>query len=699
MTIATPALTNFTAGEVSPRLFGRVDISKYYNACSEVENFLVHPHGGATRRSGFRYVAGGASHSGTSLLVPFEFNAEQSYVLEFGENDEGQGVIRVFKDRGQVLSGGEPYELESPYGRADLPRLKYAQSNDTLMLVHAGHPVRSLTRQDHDQWELAAVEFTDPPEVWSEGNYPSVVCFFEDRLALAATPNQPNSVWLSRTGAYFDFRLNTREVPLSDWGDALIKDPSDGVRDGKAGDTFLLLDGDSFETECAVKGTTEDGEKRYYRYKGGKVLLASGEDLTVTFADSPGSGEIESVHGADGELQTGFWDEFKLGDRIVATDGEEPLDDDAIEVTLSASQANAIEFMVPKSRLWLGTIGGEWTLGGASSSEPIMPSSAKANQEGTAGAARAMPVSVGFGSLFIQRAGRKVREMAYQFDSDVYASLDLTILAEHISAPKVTQLAYAQEPDSIVYCLRSDGVLLALTYQQDQDVLAWARLVTQGQVESITSIFNHATNADELWALVRRDVGGQERRFVEILEATFEGGGTSDGFFLDSGLSYQGEPVETLAGLDHLAGERITVLADGLIMRGVEVSPAGDIALQQAASVVHAGLPYRSLLKPMAVEGGSAKGTAQTKTKRIVEVSVRFHNTLGGKIGPDENTLEPVYYLTSAAPLGQALDLWSGDKRVKFPKGWGRDGNLCILQDQPLPMTVLMVVPELIVNT
>lgn len=182
MSIATPAITNFTAGEVSPRLSGRVDISKYYNACSQVENFLVHPHGGATRRSGFRYVSDAVDHAGTSKLVPFEFNAEQSYVLEFGEKS-GAGVIRVFKDRGQVLTDeGQPVEVASPYTRANLGRLKYVQSNDTLILVHPSFAPRALKRKDHDSWTLETITFTDPPANWKTGNWPSVACFL--RIAL-----------------------------------------------------------------------------------------------------------------------------------------------------------------------------------------------------------------------------------------------------------------------------------------------------------------------------------------------------------------------------------------------------------------------------------------------------------------------------------------------------------------------------------
>ncbi|MGE4291384.1 MAG: hypothetical protein AB7E32_04150 [Desulfovibrio sp.] len=699
MSIVTPALTNFTAGEISPRLAGRVDLSKYYNGCETLLNFIVHPHGGATRRSGLRFVCEAANQDVASLLVPFEYNAEQSYVLEFSTDAEGQGLMRVFADRGRVLDPetGIQAALATPYEAEDLEGLKYVQSNDTLILTHPSHAPRKLTRTDHHLWTLEEIEFTGLPEKWTEGNWPSTACFFEERLVLAATPQQPNSLWFSRTGEYYDFRINTREVPLDDWDEMEVRS-SANARDGRAGQTFVVLDGGRFENGSVVRGQNPEKEKRFFRYQGEVEFLPDGADLTVTFADTPSGNQVESVHTSEGELNGEFWKALAVGDRIENPEAGEPLADDGIEITLSAAQANAIEFLAPKARLWIGTSGGEWTVGGASSSEALSPSSIKAGQEGTCGSSSTRPESVASASLFIQRAGRKVREMRYNFDSDAYISRDLTILSEHITAPCLKQLAYAQEPDSLVWCLREDGVLLSLTYQPDQEVLAWGRHETEGQVERICTVYNGAALTDELWIIVRRKVAGVWKRFLEYLDPTFESGGTADAYFLDSGLTYDGEPLERLEGLAHLAGENISVLADGLVYSNVPVDAAGGVELERAASRVHAGLPYVSVLRPMRGEGGSQRGTAQTKTKRLTQVSVRFHNTLGGGIGPDQEHLEPIHYLTPSAPLGQALPLWTGDKKVKFPKGWSEDGLLTIVQSQPLPMTVLMVVPEVIIN-
>lgn len=699
MSIANPKVTNFTSGELSPRLEGRVDLSKYYNGCRRLQNFHVHPHGGATRRSGLRHVGQALGQDVPSLLVGFEFNTEQTYILEFAADENDHGRMRVFKDQGRVLDGqGQVYEMETPWGADDLDRLKWAQSHDTLIVVHPDYAPRRITRSGHADWSIEAIAFTGQPDEWGENNWPGAVCFFEERLVLAGVPDRPSTIWFSRTGEYFDFRTLTREVPLKDWNDFEIKNAAGGARSGVAGHTFAVYAGDAFEKGSVLRGQNTAGEKRWYRYLGSRTFVSDTEDQTITFVDSPTtSTHIESVW-TGGSLNTAKWEAFELGERIEAEPDFEPLDDDGIEITLNAAQANAIEFLVPKSRLWVGTVGGEWTVGGTGTGEPITPSSAKASQEGTAGAAQSAPVAVGAGTLFIQRAGRKVREMAYRFDADAFVSQDLTILSEHVTGTGLTQLAYAQEPDSLVYCVRSDGVLLSLTYQRDQEVVAWARHVTDGEVLRIASIYNGDESRDELWAVVRRQVGGEGVCMIEFLEAEFRGP-LADAFFVDSGLSYDGEPTSTLSGLDHLAGREVHVLADGAVQSPKTVDAGGTITLDRPASKVHAGLPYASVLQPMRLEGGSARGTGQTKPKRIVQVAARFYQTLGGAIGVQDGRMEPVYFRTPAAPMGQAPELFSGDKTVKFPQGWSADGLLTIEQDQPLPMSILMLVPEVVINS
>lgn len=696
MSISTPAITNFTAGEMSPRLEGRSDLAKYFNGCRILQNFHVHPHGGITRRSGFRFVAEALSQHKPTLLIPFEFNGQQTYVLEFGENASGKSKMRVLADHGLVQKDGKDYTRDIPYKAEEFDALRYTQSADVLIIAHPKHPVRKLTRMDHDNWALEEMEFIGKPEAWKKDNYPAAVGFFEQRLVLGGTPNEPGTLWFSRTGEMNDFRLKTREVPLDGWRERVIQDKSkDSKRSGKKGDSFLLYNGDGFEKHDALKGQHTDGSTRYYRYKGNENHSTEGEKKTITFA-TPGTDRIEPIWDGEGKFNDAEWDMFEIGDRVDAEAGALPLSDDAIEITLSGRQANAIEFVVPRSRLWVGTAGGEWTVFGAGG-EALTPENAKASHEGSCGASPMRPESVGYATLYIQRANKKIREMAYRFDTDAYVSRDLTVLSEHISDSGFTQLTFVQEPDSVLYCVRKDGVMPALTYDPVQEVAAWSRIVTQGKLESATSIYSDVVKQDELWVVVKRQVNGVEKRFIEYMEPTFNGG-VADAFFVDSGLTYDGSPTSRVTGLDHLAGEVVTVLADGAVLGEKVVADDGSISLARPASKVHAGLPYTSIVQPMRLEGGSRRGTSQTKRQRILRVAVRFYNTLGGKIGPNEGSLEPIYFRTPATPMGQPAGVFSGDKSVAFPKGWDSEGVLTVVQDQPLPMTVLLVVPTAVIN-
>lgn len=151
-------LTNFTAGELSPNMYGRTDIEKYYNGCMTMENFLVLPQGGAYRRPGSRYVASVKTASAFTRLVPFVFSTTQAYMLEFGNL-----YIRVYYDGGQVQRGSTVYEVVTPYTTAQLPDLKFAQSADTLYIVHPSHEPRQLTRTAHTSWTLTALAWENGP--------------------------------------------------------------------------------------------------------------------------------------------------------------------------------------------------------------------------------------------------------------------------------------------------------------------------------------------------------------------------------------------------------------------------------------------------------------------------------------------------------------------------------------------------------
>jgi len=284
----------------------------------------------------------------------------------------------------------------------------------------------------------------------------------------------------------------------------------------------------------------------------------------------------------------------------------------------------------------------------------------------------------------VQKAGRKVRGLTYKWEWDRYVSPDMTLLAEHITRPGISgRMAYQQEPNSIVWAVRADGVLLGLTYQPDQEVVAWHRHITDGEVESVASI--PGIGRDELWLSVKRTIGGVTKRFIEYMEAE-EVDSREDWFFVDSGLTYTGPAATTISGLDHLEGKTVSILADGIVVADQVVSGSGTITLTTAASKVHVGLPYTSKLQSMRIEAGSAEGTAQSKIKKIRKVAVRLLESSGFKIGPNENKLD-----TKAT----GTELFTGDVEILFKGGWETEGKIMVVQEQPLPLTVLAMIARM----
>ena len=145
----------FTAGELSPQLFGRVDLQKYTLGAARLRNMFVDIRGGASSRPGTQFLAEVHDSAYPVLLLPFSFSTIQTYMLEFGQN-----TMRAFTNGGLITNtDGTPYVLATPWAAADLPRLRYAQSADVMTLCHPSYPPYDLGRTGDTSWTLTKVVF------------------------------------------------------------------------------------------------------------------------------------------------------------------------------------------------------------------------------------------------------------------------------------------------------------------------------------------------------------------------------------------------------------------------------------------------------------------------------------------------------------------------------------------------------------
>lgn len=179
MTVYTIQAT-FARGELSPRLQSRSDIEYYAMALATARNWIVMRQGGLQRRGGFQFIAETKTSSKKSRLFEFEFNVSQAYALEFGDL-----YIRFFTLGAQVVSGGVPYEIVSPYGENDLAALQIAQSGDTVYIAHPNYAPRKLVRSGETSWAISTVVFADGPYLDED---------FEDKQGTTLTPASRGSV-------------------------------------------------------------------------------------------------------------------------------------------------------------------------------------------------------------------------------------------------------------------------------------------------------------------------------------------------------------------------------------------------------------------------------------------------------------------------------------------------------------------------
>ena len=377
--------------------------------------------------------------------------------------------------------------------------------------------------------------------------------------------------------------------------------------------------------------------------------------------------------------------------------------DDAMIYTIASNQVNAIKYLKAQRTLVVGTTGGEFTVSADGTDASITPTNVTIKKQSSYGSSNVDAVTAGNAILFLQKAKRKIRELQYNFDSDSYVAPDLCILNDTVTKSGINEMAFQQEPSSIVWCVRDDGVLAALTYQRSESVVAWTRHIFGGAFgsgnavcESVASISGVLTE-DEVWVIVKRTINGATKRYVECFsDFEFDETDATEFRFLDSHLTYSGSSTTTLSGLSHLEGQSVSILADGSVHANKTVS-SGAITLDRAVTKACVGLSYDSVLQTMRIEGGAAEGTSQGKTKRISKVVLRLFETVGVKVGPSLSNLETVPFRTTSSNLSSPVDtLIEGDKEIEFNDDYNSDGFIFIKQDQPLPCSVLSIYPTLV---
>ena len=358
--------------------------------------------------------------------------------------------------------------------------------------------------------------------------------------------------------------------------------------------------------------------------------------------------------------------------------------------TLAADQVNGINWMIPRESLILGTSGAEWTIGSQNPDSALTPLNPKAVRHSTYGSADLQAIAVNNVVLFPQRQARKIRELVFSFELDNYVAPDMTVLSEHITETGIVDMAYQSIPDSVLWTVLACGNIANMTYNREQDVVAWHRNVTDGSFESVAII---PGTEDEIWVSVLRNIDGSDVRYVEQFQPRDYGDDQDDAFYVDSGFTYDSTPTTTITGLDHLIGETVYVLGDGLLQDSKSVGTDGSITID-SASTVQVGMPYTSTISPMRLNVPLQDGTMMGRTKIIRELGIRFHETSTCKAGPTIANASTLAFGTTKYPAP-----YSGDYPLTWRGSYETEANIVLFTDDPLPMTVLSLMPRYEVNS
>ncbi len=726
MAKASPIITSFSKGVLSPFLKGRPDFQHYFSGCEDMENFMVMPEGGLTKMQGTKFVDRLKNDSQVGRIIPFRFSASQVYIMVFNG-----GKIRFYKDQATILetaqnitnatqanpcvvtysgadnyangdevyisgvvgmtqlngkrykvagvntgantfqltdldgnninstsytaysSGGtvaEVYEVTMPYSASELINIKKVQDDDIMYLFHPSYDIRKLVRSGHTSWTLSTI-------TWDADHWPPFRPTNVNTSLTMTASAASGAITITASSAFFASGMVGGYIKIST-GYALITAFTSTTQ---VNATTVVNVPTTAQTDWAIGAFSS-----YYGYPVDGAIydqrLALIQDRYVWLS------------------KTEEYENFKTGAG----------DDDGMLYNPADDESNNYKWVKSGLNLVLGSEGGLANLGSGNDNVALTPSNVVAKKQTNYGCSSVSPQKIGSLIYYVQQSGRKVMQYGYSLEADSFKANDLTVLSRTIAQSKIKEMDYMQSPFNVLWAVLENGNLISLTREEDQQVFAWAKHNTDGDFESLGVIPNTTTGYDEVWVIAERNINGNTRRYVEYFVPPFdEDTAQEDSFFVHSGLTYDGSPVSSVSGLDHLEGESVAVLADGAVQNNKTVT-SGSITLDSSASVVQVGLPYTAFVKTMPIDFGASNGSAQNKWKKIFDCFVRLWRSLGLKVGTSD-AQDTVPFRTSGMNMDEPPTLFTGDKQIHFNAGWERNQHVYIKHDQPTNCTVLMI--------
>ena len=402
------------------------------------------------------------------------------------------------------------YQITTVYTANEVFDVHYSQLNDVIWLAHPNHPPQKLVRTSANEWAISDAPIVGGP-------------FLDNGTPVLTSTNvSASSVKLDPTST-----TGTVNIAVTPTNASLFT--VSGATLGHHNSYWMV--GGLADTSSTT-GLKENGYIRITNVVNSYTATAT--VIKALKSASPNSiwaeGAWSAVRGYPSRViiqgnrlwfaRTAAEPQKQWGSKIFdyenfALDTEAA--DDSLNLPLSSNESNEIQWLAAGKSLLAGTFGGVFVTN-SGSSEAITPTNATASEEVGLGADNIMPKKVGGYLYYIQRFGKKLREMFFSWDLDTYKAVDKTILAAHILGDGIIDMDVQNNPETILYCVRTNGTLATMTREIDQDMTAWAKHTTSGTYTSVAVIPSQSANYDEVWVIVERWINGSQKKYIEYFE-------------------------------------------------------------------------------------------------------------------------------------------------------------------------------------
>ena len=306
-------------------------------------------------------------------------------------------------------------------------------------------------------------------------------------------------------------------------------------------------------------------------------------------------------------------------------------------------------------------------------------------------------------SLMILQRGRTTLNMlSYSLERDGYTGEEVSLLCPHLFESGVQQMAHTREPYTGAFTINSDGTMCHLIYEPKLQVTAWCKFTTKGGGFESVQVLPSTGDEDDVWCSVKRTINGVTCRHIERFTTSNRSkqraGDIDNVWYVDAGIKVTGSGLTSVTGLDHLEGETICVLADGI--KGEYTVSGGAITLSTPADTVIAGIPVTSEFEPLDIDympGNRSEGTLG-KRKQTYQSRLMLFNSLGGSIASDGEDYQDLIYHVAGETMDESIPLKNGYAEVFHESSHSRQKWWRIMHDEPYPFTLQAVLQSFTVS-